>query len=415
MNINRREFVASTALATSAISVRPLQAKARVINETQLAKVASKSILRIEQLTKPVKIKSIELLKNGSTFLTRVRTVDGAEGMAVANGSRLREFYPVFVRRVAPFFVGKDARELESLLAQLYRNGSNYKLQGIGLWAPQAAAEMAILDLLGKWANQSLGNLLGGVKRTEIAVYRASGHRGNTVEEELEYLHKLAEETGGKALKFRLGGRMSNNADSLPGRTESLIPKVREEFGSEFALYADSNSSYDVTNAIRVGKLMEEHDYGFFEEPCPFDHLWETKKVADALTIPIAGGEQEFSMRRFRWAIANRAVDVAQPDLHYFGGYLRTIRVARMANAVGMPCTVHMSGSGLGYVDVCHLASCIDDPGPHQEFKGASSIPVSCGTSSLKCENGAVRVPTGPGYGITIDPEFVRKAIAVEA
>ena len=159
---------------------------------------------------------------------------------------------------------------------------------------------------------------------------------------------------------------------------------------------------------------MEEYDYGFFEEPCPFDYLWETKRVADELTIPVAGGEQEFSMRRFRWAIANRVIDVAQPDLHYFGGYLRTIRVARMANSMGMPCTVHMSGSGLDYIDVCHLASCIDDPGPHQEFKGTSNIPVVCDTSSLKPEGGYVKIPTGAGYGIEIDPAFIRRSTRVE-
>ena len=120
-------------------------------------------------------------------------------------------------------------------------------------------------------------------------------------------------------------------------------------------------------------------------------------------------------MRRFRWAIANRVVDVAQPDLHYFGGYIRTIRVARMANAMGLPCTVHMSGSGLGYVDVCHLASCIEDPGLHQEFKGTSLIPIECDSSSLRPEKGYVQVPSGPGYGINIAPEFIKKAIVVRA
>ena len=61
---------------------------------------------------------------------------------------------------------------------------------------------------------------------------------------------------------------MSNNADSLPGRTEALIPLVRKTFGDGMTLYADSNSSYDVPKAIRIGRLMEEHDYGFYEEPC---------------------------------------------------------------------------------------------------------------------------------------------------
>ena len=75
---------------------------------------------------------------------------------------------------------------------------------------------------------------------------------------------------------------MSKNADSLPGRTEKLIPMVREAFGKEMTLYADSNSSYDVPKAIEIGRLMEQYDYGFYEEPCQFDHLEDTKAVADA-------------------------------------------------------------------------------------------------------------------------------------
>lgn len=407
--LDRRAFLMTTALG--GVKARCLWAQDELNIEDRLAKISGHPVLvGLERLEQPVVIDKLELLYREGVYVVRVRTTKGDEGLAVANGSRMREFYPVFLRRIVPFFQKKDVRFLESLLPKFYRHGSNYKLQGIGLWAPYAATEMAFLDLLGKLTNQSIGELLGGVKRREIAVYRASGNRGNSVDEEIDYLHRLAEETGGKALKFRLGGRMSKNADSLAGRSEALIPRVREAFGDDFTLYADSNSSYDVPNAIRIGRLMEKYDYGFFEEPCPFDYLWETKQVADALDIPIAGGEQEFSMRRFRWTIAHRAVDVVQPDLHYFGGYLRVIRVARMANAVGLPCTVHMSGSGLGYVDMCHLASCIENPGPHQEFKGATKIPVHCDSSSLKSEQGKVRVPSGPGYGVTIDPDFLAGA-----
>ena len=203
---------------------------------------------------------------------------------------------------------------------------------------------------------------------------------------------------------------MSRNVDSLPERTEKLIPLVRETFGPEFTLYGDSNSSYDVANAIRVGRLLEENDYAFFEEPVPFDHLWETKEVADALAIPVAGGEQEFSMRRFRWAIANRAIDIAQPDLHYFGGFIRSVKIARMAESMGMLCTPHMSGSGIGYVNVLHFASFTKNAGPHQEFKGETNIPCHSETSSLRCVDGFVDCPTGSGMGVEIDPDFVRQA-----
>ena len=94
------------------------------------------------------------------------------------------------------------------------------------------------------------------------------------------------------------------------------------------------------------------YGYGFYEEPCPFDWLWETKEVADALTIPVAGGEQEYSLRRWQWAIEHRGLDIVQPDLHYGGGFIRATKVARMAAAAGMSVVPHMSGGGLGYLDV---------------------------------------------------------------
>jgi L-alanine-DL-glutamate epimerase-like enolase superfamily enzyme len=410
MPLHRRDLLkGSAALACLAA----LRVEAGEPAEDTLAKLdaaAAQPILDRSPFAGPVVIASMELLNNGTTFLVRVRSKDGGEGVSVANADRLRETYPVFLNRVAPFFAGKDATELESLLRELYRADSNYKLQGIALWAPQAAAEFAILDMLGKISGKSIGDLLGGVRRREVAVYRASGNRGNKPEDEIEYLRRLLAETGGSAIKFRLGGRMSNSADSLPGRTEALIRLVRETFGDGVTLYADANSSYDRKHAIRVGRMLQEYNYAFFEEPCPFDHLGETKQVADALDIPIAGGEQEFSMYRFRQTIAERGLDVVQPDLHYFGGFIRAIRVARMADVMNMPCTLHMSGSGLGFIDVAHFASIVRDPGAHQEFKGVGNLPVTCETSSLKPERGILRVPSGPGFGITIDPKFVAEA-----
>jgi L-alanine-DL-glutamate epimerase-like enolase superfamily enzyme len=381
--------------------------------ERRLDEVAEAPVLRLDGLDKPVKVAKMELLRNRRNFLVRVRTTDGAEGIGVPNAMHLIHTYPIFVNRVAPVFVGQDARRLEPLLWELYRHADNYKYQGLALWVCVAAAEFAILDLLGKLSGRSLGDLLGGVKRRDIAVYRASGNRGNTPEQEVAYLRQIVAESGAKALKFRLGGRMSKDADSLPGRTERLIPMVREAFGKEMTLYADSNSSYGVGKAIEIGRLMEEYDYAFYEEPCRFDHLEETKAVADALRIPVAGGEQEFSEWRFRWAIANRGLDIVQPDLHYHGGFIRSMRVARMAHAAGLLCTPHMSGSGLGYLDAAHFASCIPNPVPFTEFKGDADIPVSSETSSLRCENGQVRVPSGPGFGITVDPAFVREAVKV--
>ncbi len=415
MRLTRRSFL-GTAIGSAilpGIARGGADDEHRRVTPERLDEVAAAPVLSVEGLEKPVTIASMELLRNRRNFLVRVRTTDGAEGIAVPNAMHLIHTYPIFLNRVAPFFKGKDARQLEPLLWELYRHDDNYKYQGLALWVCVAAAEFAVLDLLGKLSGKSVGDLLGGVKRRDIAVYRASGNRGNTPEKEVAYLKEIVAESGAKALKFRLGGRMSRNADSLPGRTEKLIPLVREAFGKEMTLYADSNSSYDVKEAIRIGRLMEEHGYAFYEEPCQFDQFEATKAVADALTIPVAGGEQEFSEDRFRWTIANRGLDIVQPDLHYYGGFIRSMRVARMAHEAGMLCTPHMSGSGLGYLDAAHFASCIPNPVPFTEYKGSADIPVTSETSSLRVEGGMVRVPSGPGFGVTIDPVFVRESVRV--
>jgi L-alanine-DL-glutamate epimerase-like enolase superfamily enzyme len=377
---------------------------------TELDRIASEPVLQKGLFPDPVIVESMELLRNGEEIMVRVRSKDGAEGVSVTNSWWLHDTYPIFLNRVAPYLVGKDARELEAHIEALLREEITYKLQGLALWVSVAAAEMAVLELLGRVSGKPIGAMLGGVKRRDIPVYRASGNRGNTPEEEVEFLRGLVAETGASAVKIRLGSELGENRDSAPGRTEALIPVVRQAFGDEMTLYADANSSYDAENGVRTGRLLEASGYAFYEEPCRFDDLWETKKVADALAIPVAGGEQEFSERRFRWTIENRGLDVVQPDLHYYGGYIRAMRVARMADAAGLTCTPHMSGWGLGYVNALHFVSCIPNPAPHLEFKGLSAIPFQCDTSPLTCEDGIMRVPSGPGFGIDLDPGWVGKA-----
>lgn len=416
MTTSRRLFLKTAACATTARSLSALHAAdATPVTKAALDRILDAPVLHLDFLKQPVTVASVELLRNGKNFLVRTRSSDGVEAITVPKPARMADLYPIFLTHVVPVFLKKDARQLETLLWDVYRHNSNYKLQGLALWTNVAAMEMALLELLGQTAQRPVADFFGGAKQRDIAVYAASGNRGNKPEAEVEFLRKLADSTGVRALKFRLGGRMNRNADSLPGRTEALIPLVRKAFGDAMTLYADANSSYDAREGIRIGRLMEEHRYAFYEEPCPFDWLWETKEVADALTIPIAGGEQEYSLRRWEWAIEHRGLDIVQPDLHYGGGFIRATKVARMAAAAGLTVVPHMSGGGLGYLDVVQFASFTPNIGPFMEFKGNSDLPVDCPTSALKCEKGVVRCPSGPGFGVHVDPDYVKKAKVVSA
>jgi L-alanine-DL-glutamate epimerase-like enolase superfamily enzyme len=372
-----------------------------------LEKAAGLPTLKPEIIRTPVLIDSIRLLRRRGEYLVHVRSKDGAEGVSVTNG---RDYlHPILQRLVIPYFLGKDARDIENHLFEVYRYQDNYKLQGLALWSPVAWVEFAILDMLGRIAGKSLGELLGGIVRREVPFYVASGRRDTTPEHEVDYLLRLIDETGARAVKFRVGGRMSRNADALPGRTEQLIPLSRRRLGDQIAIHADANSSYDPPKAIAVGRMLEEIKAVYFEEPCPFDHLEDTRRVAEALTIPVALGEQEASEWQFRWQIHRRVMDIVQPDLHYYGGMIRSLRVARMAALAEMPTTVHISG-GFGFVYMLHFASCTPHIGPYQEYKQGIETYRNWFDPPLKTERGAITVPQGAGVGIANLRDFLRDA-----
>jgi L-alanine-DL-glutamate epimerase-like enolase superfamily enzyme len=373
---------------------------------------AAAPVLKLDGFTSPVIMESLRLLKKGDEYFVHVRSRDGAEGVSVINPPRGEYLDKIAKQLVLPFFVGKDARELENLLWELYRWKDNYKLQGLALWSPQAWVEFAILDMLGRIAQKPMGALLGDIVRKDVACYVASGRRDTTPEAEVDYLRKLLEESGARAVKFRVGGRMSRNADASPGRTAKLIPLARKALGDAIDIHADANSSYDPPQAIEVGRRLEEIKAVYFEEPCPFDHLEDTKVVADALTIPVAGGEQEYSDWRFRWMIGNRGVDIVQPDLHYYGGMIRSVRVARMAALAKMPTTVHISG-GFGFVYMLHFASCVPDIGRYQEYKLGLGVYGTWIDPPITVKDGKMTVPTGPGVGIKDPKALLSGAVEV--
>lgn len=420
MKSGRRHFfkTATTGAVGSGLLLHgcsPVQEERTAIDYSMLDRVLSKPVLKTDLFPDPVIIDRLELLRFENNFICRVTSTDGAEGISVSNNAQMASLYPIFVNRLQPFFPGKDARDWEALLEEVYVYKSNYKVQNLALWVPLATIEFAVLDMLGKIAGKSMGELIGEIHHPEIAVYRANNFRGKSAGESIELIKNQVYETNAKALKIKLGGRMSKNRDDPPGRTEALIPLVRKTFGDEMVIYADSNGSYDAKEAIRIGRILEEYKFDFYEEPVPFDWYEETKEVADAISIPVAGGEQEPSMHNFRWLIGNHALDIVQPDIFYFGGMVRSMRVTRMAETMGMPCIPHISGSGLGYLYMMHFVSAVPNAGPYHEFKGFNpDIPLECPTAPLKSEEGAVKVPSGPGLGVIIDPEFIAKHKVVQ-
>jgi len=423
MKTNRRQFI-STAIVSGLAATLPLTSRGMSLpisnsealkdKYARLDEILKQPVFKKEFFNSPVIIESLELLRYENSFLCRVRSKDGAEGISVGHSGQLRTQYPIFTNLLQPFFIGKDARDLDQLIEKVYIYKLNFRLSGMALGVPLATIEFAILDMMGHIAQKPIGQLIGSIQHPKVAVYQATEYREKSVEESMELIKRDVAEYNAKALKIKVGGLMFGttdmNAVGPAGRTETIIPLVRKTFGEKMVLYADSNGFYSVDEAIRVGKLLEEYRFEFFEEPVPFEWYEETKQVSDALTIPVAGGEQEFSLHGFRWLIANDGLQIVQPDCFYFGGMIRAMKVARMAEAFGKSCTPHMTGGDLGFLYMMHFVSALPNALPYHEFKGfKTDIEYECNTSPLKSEYGLVKVPTGPGSGVVIDPGFIRR------
>jgi L-alanine-DL-glutamate epimerase-like enolase superfamily enzyme len=422
MQSTRRDVFRSALAAGVAASLPSMAAASPIANSSlksryaKLDAAASEPVFKRELFPEPAIIETVELLHYKKSWLCRVRIKGGAEGISVSNSQQMEVLYPIFTKRIAPYFIGKDARDLEALMEEVTVYESNYKATGLAIFVPMATLEFAILDMFGKMVNKPIGLLISDkIYNPKINVYQANGERYISAEETIDHLQRDVAISKAKAIKFKLGGRMSH-PETPVGRSEKLIPLVRKTFGNKMVISADANGSYTPEQAIPIGRLMQEYNYAFYEEPVPFDWYEELKQVADAMKIPMALGEQEPSTHNFRWVLANNAVGIVQQDMFYFGGMVRCMRVARMAAVLRKQCIPHISSTGLGYLYMMHFVSAIPNSGPYHEFKEFNNdLPYSCPTSTLRSDDGgAITVPTGPGLGVTIDPAYVAQHVVVK-
>lgn len=354
-------------------------------------------------------IESIESFLRSPVMVVRVRTDDGLEGIGQAAPYEAGSTAHVLHALVAPFFLGRDPWDVEVLvdacLRQTYKFPSSFILRAIG------GVDTALWDLLGKATGQPVYKLLGGRARDTVPMYASSMIRSISPGDEADRMQRLVTELGFRAVKIRIGEAMGRDVDATPGRTEEIIPRMREVLGDGVDISADANGGFSPARAIRVGRLLEERGYFHFEEPVPFPDVEQMIRVATALDIPISGGEQDTSIPQFQRLIASGAVDIIQPDVGYLGGVSRVRKVAVLAEAAGIPCTPHCANDSMLQVFSLHLSAALPACTQYQEW----SIEHTAWSEGiyepmLHVVDGDVALPTAPGWGVELVPGFVRHA-----
>lgn len=356
-----------------------------------------------------MKITAIDTLVRDQVAVVRVHTDDGVVGIGQTAPYQAGITAHVLHDMVAPMFLGRNPWDLEALVDDCLR--THYKFAGGFLPRAVAGVDTALWDVLGQVTSQPVARLIGGLARTSVPMYASSMVRHTSPETEAERLAEAVDRHGFGGVKLRVGDVMGRDTDASHKRTERLIPLARERLGEGVDIRADANGGYTPSHAVRVGRMLEDYGYFHFEEPCPYDELENTAAVTAALDIPVAGGEQDSSLSRIHAMTSSRAIDIVQPDIGYIGGLSRANKVARLAETLGIPCTPHCANASLLQVFTLHLAAANPSCFQLQEWS-IEETPWTEGIYGpvLEVVDGAVSVPTTPGWGVELDPDFVRAA-----
>jgi D-galactarolactone cycloisomerase len=327
---------------------------------------------------------------------------DGNSGWGEAFGpakltAAIVEFYK-------PMLIGGDALATELHWQALYNRLRDHGQKGLPIEA-LSAIDIALWDLKARHLNLPMHRLLGGPLRSRVEAY-ATGFYRKRHGDPLAYLLDEARERvdqGFHAIKLKLGFGLDEDV--------RLCRAVRSAIGDRIGIMVDANHAYDATAAIRLGRQIEALDIAWFEEPVPPEDLAGYREVKEALSIPVAGGEAEFTRWGFRSLISQRLVDILQPDLCAAGGISECRKIADMANAFGVRVNPHVWGTGVALAASLQWIATLphNPPGLHPiepllEFdQSEHPIRMAVLRDPILQKDGWVDIPQGPGLGIEIE------------
>jgi len=353
-----------------------------------------------------VKITRVEPVHVESNLLVRVHTDEGIVGYGECSPMNNRLVAAHLEHALASLTLGCDPFDVEAIVERLLV--STYKLAGQSMAMAVSGIEIALWDIMGKALGQPIYKLLGGAYRKKIRMYASSMRRDISPVDEAKRLAGLVEKHGFTAVKVRVGSTFGFDHDAAPGRSLEVVKEVRAALGDDIEIMVDGNSCYTAPRAIELGRRFEEYRVFHFEEPCPYWDLDSTAKVAKALDMPVAGGEQDWELPRFREMLERQVVDIVQPDLIKAGGFSVCKKIANLAEAFGCVCTPHQT-QPLGTLATLHFAAATPNVRYSQEYNIESNPLMQSlfREPALQVKDGYLAVPEGPGLGVEINEELL--------
>jgi D-galactarolactone cycloisomerase len=318
--------------------------------------------------------------------------------------------------------VGGTRGVIESHLkpALLGKNPLEHRKLWRALWGPNfgdgravGAVDIALEDLRGKTLGLSIAELFGGRVRGKVLAYASAMNYTDGIRPEDQFPPEAAAlvKGGFRALKIRTG-RFEARRDL------AVLAKIREAVGPEIRLLTDGNGAFTLPQAVKFGKELEKLDFYCFEEPLPQGLNYAGYDVlTESLDIAVAGGEVLDSRVSARDHIVRRSFDIIQPDVVLCGGIGEVLFIAEMARLWSVQCVPHCWSGAIGIAATLQLLAVLDDANfgftsdqPMLELDRAENpFRDELISRRFAVQQGYVEIPTGPGLGIEIDEEVIKK------
>lgn len=342
-------------------------------------------------LSKPL-ITAIHKTESVGCIIIYIETDTGLVGenyIFSLNKDRLVVFEGM-IKSLSRFVVGKNPLYVEKIWQEMWLDCNPVGQTGIAISAI-SAIDTALWDLIGKQANLPLYQLFGAC-RDNVKVYASSGlWLSASIDELIDEAHGFIAQ-GFRSMKLRLG--KENPKDDV-----ARVKALRESIGDDIEILTDLNQSSTPRQAISLAKQLEAFNIGWLEEPVAAHDLKGQARVMQAINIPIASGETDYTRYGMKNILDSHSVDFLMPDLQRIGGLSEFRKSAALASSYNIPISTHIfteqslsiAGSSMNCISVEH----VDWFSPLYK-------------EDMIIQNGKVAMPTTPGLGFTFDSYFIK-------
>ncbi len=360
-----------------------------------------------------------------NSFLVKITTTsDGLVGWGEGGQYGPPEPPAACVTHVlAPQLIGRAADQPVRIFEELYAFSRDFGQKGTYIEA-LSAIDIALWDLWGKSLGRPVHALLGGAFRTHVPAYGTGCYYPDYYQDTPRMLKALESEARGyreagiSAIKMKVG--------LLPIDLDAeRLAIVRDAIGPSTPLMVDANHAYTSASAIRIGRALEKHGVLWFEEPVPPEDRQGYARVRQAIDVPVAGGEAEFTRYGFRDLLLGECLDIAQPDLCCMGGFTEWQKLIALTTSFGVLCIPHVWGSGVAVAAALQVLAATPlvpftaapvplQNAPMVEFdRTHNPLRDELLVQPFELKDGALAIPSGPGLGIEIDEaQLARYAVA---